>query len=192
MFGDHSVRELLQDDDVRSISRRYFISNGFDGTLTSVGVAMGSFLSGISDGSTVFMIGMGAAVGLGTSGVWSVWEIERAEKQADIHDLEEKMLTDLDGTRLVERKKGARVINAVMSGLGPVLAVFLSMAPFLLEPLMLSILAATVLSVGVGVALLFVFGAYMGSVAKIPWYIAGLRMSVAGLVAAGLNILLPG
>ncbi|MFB6110511.1 MAG: VIT1/CCC1 transporter family protein [Halodesulfurarchaeum sp.] len=192
MFGDHSLRELLQDEDVRSISRRYFISNGFDGTLTSIGVATGSFLSGVSDGTTVFLIGMGAAVGLGTSGVWSVWEIERAEKRADIHDLEGKMLTDLDDTRIMERKKAGRAINAVMSGIGPVLAVVLTMSPFLLEPLVLSLLSATVLSVGVGLALLFVFGAYMGSIADLAWYIAGIRMAVAGLVAAGLNLLLPG
>ncbi|MFB6094079.1 MAG: VIT1/CCC1 transporter family protein [Halanaeroarchaeum sp.] len=192
MLDDYSLRELLGDEDVRSISRRYFVSNGFDGTLTSVGVATGSYLTGVSDGGTVFMIGMGAAVGLGTSGVWSVWEIERAEKRAEIHDLEAKMLTDLDDTRLMRRKRGGRVINAITSGLGPVLAVVLSMAPFLLEPLLLSMLAATVLSVGVGVTLLFAFGAYMGSVGDFTWYVAGLRMALAGLVAAGLNVLLPG
>jgi predicted membrane protein (TIGR00267 family) len=141
---------------------------------------------------TVFTIGMGAAIGLGTSGVWSVWEIERAEKRAEIHDLEDKMLTDLEDTRLVDRKRGARVINATMSGVGPVLAVLLTMAPFLLEPVALSMQAATIASVGMGIAILFVFGAYMGSIAKLTWYVSGLRMALAGLVAAGLNLLLPG
>lgn len=192
MFGDHSVRELLRDPEVRSISRRYFISNGFDGTLTSVGVAMGSFLSGVPDGVTVFKIGMGAAIGLGTSGVWSVWEIERAEKRAEIQDLEAKLLTDLENTRVVDRKRAGRLINALMSGLGPVLAVLLTMSPFLLEPAVLSMLTATVLSVGVGVAILFLMGAYMGSVADLNWWVSGARMAVAGLFAAGLNFLLPG
>ncbi|MFB6146478.1 MAG: VIT1/CCC1 transporter family protein [Halobacteriaceae archaeon] len=192
MFGDHSLRELLQDEEVRSISRRYFISNGFDGTLTSVGVAMGSFLSGVSDGLTVFSIGMGAAVGLGTSGLWSVWEIERAEKIAEIRNLEDEMLTDLEDTRLMDRKAGARVINAVMSGTGPVLAVLLTMSPFLLESAALSMAQATALSVGVGVTILFLFGAYMGSIAELNWYVSGARMALAGLVAAGLNVLLPG
>jgi hypothetical protein len=35
-------RELLRDEDVRSISRRYFISNGFDGTLTCIGIVVGA------------------------------------------------------------------------------------------------------------------------------------------------------
>jgi predicted membrane protein (TIGR00267 family) len=192
MFGDHSVRELLRDPDVRSISRRYFISNGFDGTLTSVGVAMGSFLSGVPDGVTVFKIGMGAAIGLGTSGVWSVWEIERAEKRAEIQDLEAKLLTDLDDTRVVDRKRGGRLINAFMSGLGPILAVLLTMSPFLLEPAVFSMLTVTVLSVGVGLGILFVMGAYMGSVADLNWWVSGARMAIAGLFAAGLNFLLPG
>ncbi|MFB6187096.1 MAG: hypothetical protein ABEI86_09555, partial [Halobacteriaceae archaeon] len=88
MIDINEIRSLLKDEDVRSISRRYFISNGFDGTLTAIGVIVGAYLSGIEAGITVFKIGIGAAVGLGTSGVWSVWEIERAEKRAEILKLE--------------------------------------------------------------------------------------------------------
>ena len=73
------MRRVFRKDDVRSLSRRYFVANGFDGTLTTIGVVVGAYLSGIDDGMTVIAIGLGAAVGLGTSGVWSVWEIERAE-----------------------------------------------------------------------------------------------------------------
>jgi hypothetical protein len=46
----------------------------------------------------VIKIGLGAAVGLGTSAVWSVWEIERAETRAEIRRIERAMLTDLDDT----------------------------------------------------------------------------------------------
>ena len=75
---------LLGKRDVLAISRRYFISNGFDGTLTSIGIVVGAVLSGVPDGATVIKVGLGAAVGLGTSAVWSVWEIERAETRAEI------------------------------------------------------------------------------------------------------------
>ncbi|MDY7082701.1 MAG: hypothetical protein SXQ77_09920, partial [Halobacteria archaeon] len=60
----NELKRALQDEEVRSISRRYFISNGFDGTLTSIGVTVGSFLSGVPDGLTVVKVGIGAAVGL--------------------------------------------------------------------------------------------------------------------------------
>lgn len=185
------IRTLLEDDEVQSISRRYFISNGFDGTLTSIGVIVGAYLSGISDGLTVITIGLGAAVGLGTSGVWSVWEIERAEKQAELLQLEEAMLTDLEGTAVQERRTGARKINAAASGVGPLIGILLPLSPFLAEGVV-SMLEATLLAVAIGVAVLFLFGAYLGSISKQNWIVAGIRMGLAGVFVAILNLFLPG
>ncbi len=186
-----TIRGLLADEEVRSISRRYFISNGFDGTLTSIGVVVGAYLSGVTDGLTVITIGLGAAVGLGTSGVWSVWEIERAEKQAELLELERAMLTDLEDTTVQQRRAGARKINAVASGIGPLIGILLPLGPFLGQGI-ISMLEATLLAIGVGVAVLFTFGAYLGSISKQNWIIAGVRMGLAGLVVAVLNLFLPG
>ena len=190
-----SIRQLLgrllEKDDVRSISRRYFISNGFDGTLTSIGVIVGAVLSGI-DGVTVIKIGLGAAVGLGTSAVWSVWEIERAETRAEILRIEEAMLTDLDDTRVQREQRGARVIHATASGLGPLIGVLVPLAPFLFEGTVFSMAEAGVVGVGLGIAVLAVFGAYMGSISGQRWYVSALRMGLAGLVVAVINLFLPG
>lgn len=156
-------------EEVRSISRRYFISNGFDGTLTSIGIAVGSYLTGVPSGLTVFKVGLGAAVGLATSGVWSVWEIERAEKLAEVQEKEKAMLRELDGTDLMDRKMQGRALNAVMSGTGPLLGIILPISAFLLEAATLTMLQATLLAIGIGVGLLFAFGAYMGSISKQRW-----------------------
>jgi len=182
----------LERDDVRSISRRYFISNGFDGALTSVGIAVGSYLSGVPDGVTVFKIGIGAAIGLGTSGVWSVWEIERAEKRAELTRIERAMLTDLTETQIQRQKAGARQVNALMSGIGPVIGIVFPMIPFLFEGRFLGLGDATLISLGVAVSILFVFGAYLADISKQNWIVAGARMGLAGIVVALLNILLPG
>lgn len=187
----HLARHL-REEGLSPISRRYFVSNGFDGTLTVIGVVVGAFLSGVPDGATVLKIGAGAAVGLGTSGVWSVWEIERAEKQAEIRDLERAMLADLDDTRIHREALDERIANATMSGLGPLIGVLLPLAPFAVEGALLSMLEATLASVAVAVGLLFMFGAYMGSVAGLDWRIAGVRMGLAGLVVTVVNVLLPG
>ncbi|MDY6776632.1 MAG: VIT1/CCC1 transporter family protein [Candidatus Nanohaloarchaea archaeon] len=194
MFKSHvrSLRKALQREEVRSISRRYFISNGFDGTLTAIGITVGSYLSGVPDGMTVVKVGAGAAVGLSTSGLWSVWEIERAEKLADLRDKEEAMLEDLKESRVWEKKEEGRRVNAVLSGLGPLLAMSLIIFPFALEELYISMLQATVASVAVGIGVLFAFGSYMGEISKQKWWKAGLRMGLAGLVVALINILLPG
>lgn len=63
------LRRLLANEDIVAISRRYFVSNGFDGTLTAIGIVVGAVLSGVPDGATVVKIGLGAAVGDGTSAV---------------------------------------------------------------------------------------------------------------------------
>ena len=179
---------MLEKLNISSISRRYFISNGFDGALTFTGIAVGSALSGI-DNFTVFKISAGAAVGLATSGVWSVWEIEKAEKLAQIRDLEEAMLEDLDDSELVERKMDARKMNSFMSGLGPILSIMLPASVFLLP---LNSMQALIGSIIVAVGTLFSFGIYMAEVSERNKFISGARMGLAGLVVAALNYVLPG
>ena len=186
------VRSLLGKEDVRSISRRYFISNGFDGTLTSIGIVIGAVLSGVPDGVTVIRIGLGAAVGLGTSAVWSVWEIERAETRAEIHRIERAMLTDLDDTRVDRQQRGARVLHATASGLGPLSGILIPLVPFLFEGSVFTMTEAAVVAVGLGITILGTFGAYMGSISGQRWYVAAARMGLAGLVVAVINIFLPG
>lgn len=183
---------LLRDEEILSIARRYFISNGFDGTLTSVGVIVGAVLSGIPDGDTVIQIGLGAAVGLGTSAVWSVWEIERAETRAEIKRLERAMLSDLDDTRVERAQQGARVVHATASGLGPLIGVIVPLVPFAFEGSVLSMVEAGFLGVALGICVLAVFGAFMASVSEQRWYVAAVRMALAGLVVAVINIFLPG
>lgn len=186
------IRRVLGNEDVRSISRRYFVSNGFDGTLTCIGIVVGAVLTGISAGGPVIKIGFGAAVGLGTSAVWSVWEIERAETQADILRIERAMLTDLDDTRIQRDQRGARLVHSVMSGLGPLIGVLVPLVPFFFVGPRLSVIEAASISVGLGISILGAFGAYMGSISGQRWYVAAARMALAGLVVAAINVFLPG
>ena len=187
-----TYRNLLRDENVRSISRRYFISNGFDGTLTCIGIIVGSFLGGSQSAMEIVRVVAGGTVGLAASGVWSVWEIERAEKLAELKRVEEKMLTDLEGTKLHDQKGAARKINALMSGLGPTIGMLLPIAPYFLVGVALSMLWATVLGVAIGVGILFAFGAYMGGISEQNWVIAGVRTGAVGIVVGAINIVLPG
>ncbi|WP_165874867.1 VIT1/CCC1 transporter family protein [Natrarchaeobius oligotrophus] len=186
------LRRVLEKEDVRSISRRYFIANGFDGTLTSIGVVVGAYLSGIDDGLTAVAIGVGAAVGLGTSGVWSVWEIERAEARAERHRLERAMLTELEDTRVQREGRAAQIVHAVASASGPLLAITLTLVPLALEGIVFTMLEAVIASIVVGILILSTFGVYLASISRQRWYVAAVRMGLAGLVVAGINVLLPG
>lgn len=186
------LRRVLAKDDVRSLSRRYFIANGFDGTLTSIGIVVGAYLSGIGDGMTVVAIGLGAAVGLGTSGIWSVWEIERAETSRERAGLESAMLTSLEDTRYSRDLRNEQIVHALAAASGPVIGVVVVLFPFLLEGIVLTMFSALIASIGLGVLLLGIVGAYMGTISQQRWYVAAIRMALAGLVVAGLSIILPG
>ncbi len=183
---------LLGKRDVLAIARRYFVSNGFDGTLTSIGVVVGAVLSGVPDGATVIKVGLGAAVGLCTSAVWSVWEIERAETRAEIRRIERAMLTDLGDTRVQREQRGARLVHATASGLGPLIGILVPLSPFVLEGTAFTMVEAALVAVGLGVGVLGVFGAYMGSISGQRWYVAAARMGLAGLVVATISVFLPG
>ena len=186
------LRRVLEKDDVRALSRRYFVANGFDGTLTSIGVVIGAYLGGVTDGLTIVGIGLGAAVGLGTSGVWSVWEIERAETSRQRTELEDAMLTDLGDTQLSRDLRTAQVLHALASGTGPVLGVVLTLAPLALEGVVFSLFQAVLVSIGLGVVLLAVIGAYMGSISGQRWHVSAVRMGLAGIVVAAISVVLPG
>ena len=192
MADDDSLADRVDTDMVGPIARRYFVSNGFDGALTGVGVTVGAYLSGIEDGLTVVSLGLAAAVGLTTSGVWSVWEIERAEMRAEIQETEDAMLADLSDTRVERDKMENQVVNALMSGLGPLLGLVVPLIPFLVEGTIFSLLQATLVSVAMAVGVLFTFGAYMASISRQKWYVAGIRMGLAGVVVAVINVFLPG
>lgn len=186
------IRRVLGQEDVRALARRYFVANGFDGTLTSIGVVVGAVLAGQDDGFAVIAIGLGAAVGLGTSGIWSVWEIERAETSREREKLESAMLTSLGNTRYSRDLRNEQIVLSLSAATGPVIGVLITLIPFLFEGTALSMTQAAALSVALGVLLLGTVGAYMGSISKQRWYVAAIRMGLAGLVVAGLTVLLPG
>jgi len=186
------LRRVLEKEDVRSISRRYFIANGFDGTLTSIGVVVGAYLSGIDEGLTVVAIGLGAAVGLGTSGVWSVWEIERAQALAEQERIEQAMLTELEDTRVQREHRAAQIVHATASATGPILAILLTLSPLVLEGVVFTMAQSVLASIAVGVAILATFGIYLASISKQRWYVAAVRMGLAGIVVAAINVFLPG
>lgn len=186
------LRRVLAKDDVRSLSRRYFIANGFDGVLTSIGVIMGAYLGGADDGLAVAGIALGAAVGLGTSGIWSVWEIERAETSREKEQIEDAMLTTLSDTRYSRDLRNEQIVLALSAASGPVIGVLVTLIPLLFEGVVFTMFQAVVFSVLFGVAMLASIGAYMGLISRQRWYVAAIRMGLAGIVVAGLTVMLPG
>ncbi len=186
-----AFRRVIGKDDVRSLARRYFVANAFDGTMTTIGVVVGAYLSGIDSGIVVVGIGLGAAVGLGTSGVWSVWEIERAETSRERDRIESAMLTSLADTQVVRDLRYEQSVLAAAAATGPVLAILLMLIPLLFVEVLYPMREAVLISIAVGILLLAIVGAYMGLISRQRWYVAAIRMGLAGVVVAVISVFLP-
>lgn len=122
----------------------------------------------------------------------SVRRRPRAETKAEILELERAMLTDLDDTRIQSDQRGARAFHAVMSGLGPIIGILITLAPFLLEGTVFSITEAAIVGITLGIGVLGAFGAYMGSISGQRVTVSAIRMALAGLVVALISLVLPG
>ena len=66
------------------IVRRYFITNGFDGVLTMLGLLVGFRVSGSDDMNILLVSGFGAAIALAVSGVSSAYISESADRNHDL------------------------------------------------------------------------------------------------------------
>jgi len=52
------------------IARRYFIKNGFDGSLTILGIIVGSWIVGVVEPEIIVTARLGACLAMGVSGIF--------------------------------------------------------------------------------------------------------------------------
>ena len=88
------------------IARRYFAMNAFDGVLTAIGVLVGGYLGGVDSPRAIFTVVLTTAVGMGVSGFYGSYLVERAERGRAMRELEESTLSSLRGHRPSPRPRG--------------------------------------------------------------------------------------
>jgi len=184
-----SLREFLRylrDPNTAKISRRYFVTNGFDGVLTIIGVILGAYSTGAPK-ELILGAGIGSTIGLSLSGFWSTYEVERAERRYELMEIEEAMLTDLTNTVLYNRMKISAVVNSLFSGMGPMVG---SLIPLIPIALIWDTSLAVLVSIIIALTVLFSFGFYMGRLSKQNALISGVRMLFAGVAVMIINKIL--
>jgi len=183
-FGEY--RRLAAVDE---IGRRYLAMNAFDGILTMIGVVMGSYVAGVLEPRVVLATGLATSLAMGVSGLWGAYMTESAERQHELHDLEQAMLTDLHDTRQARASRFAVVVVAIIDGLAPLLAGAAVLVPFLFAG-WAGKETCYATSLGVALVMLFGLGAFLARVARTNLLRSGIRMIVAGLVCVVLSLLL--
>ncbi|MGD1996528.1 MAG: hypothetical protein PVH62_07120 [Anaerolineae bacterium] len=188
----NDMREYSRIAGAARIARRYFAMNAFDGTLTTLGMVMGSFVAGVRNAGVVIRTGIATSIAMGISGLWGAYLTEAAERRRELVELEKVTLADLGETKIGRASRVAVITVALVDGLAPFLAALLVLIPFFLAPLFGNIVVGYVLSVAIALVSLFGLGIFLGHISESNLLSYGFRTLVAGVVAIVLSLLLDG
>jgi len=177
----------------RRILRRYFAMNAFDGAMTSLGVVIGAYITGIADARTVVGVILVGGVAMAVSGFSGTYMTESAERNKALNELEDAMLVDLNDTIYGRASRFVSLFAAIIDGSAPFLASLPSVLPFALALLgLVTIQIAFVASISASLIILFLLGVFLGQISKGNLIYSGVKMVVAGVAVALLALVLNG
>lgn len=185
------IRLYLQVTHMGSIARRYFIMNGFDGSMTMLGLIGGAWISRVNEPKVILGLGFGGSLAMGMSGFFGAYMAEKAERKGHLKILEESMLADLNESVHGGAAKFVSVYAALIDGISPALTGIISLIPFFLTMGgMFSIWNAYVISLVLTLATLFSLGIYLGKIAKENIWLYGAQTIIAGIITAAIIFIL--
>jgi len=185
---------LLKLTRAQQIARRYFVTNGFDGALTIMGLAIGFYSSGDVAIPVVISACLGASIALAVSGLASAYVSEAAEREKELRELEQALVAELgEDTEQGRAARWVPVLISAVNGLAPFLIAMIIMTPLWLaqagvalpvEPLEATIATAFLM--------LFLLGAFIGTISGRFWLWSALRMLLIALLTAGIILFVGG
>ncbi len=185
------IRFLLKVVRTQGIARRYFVTNGFDGAMTMLGLTIGFYAGGDVPLPVAFSACVGAAIALGMSGLTSAYISEAAEKIKELRELEQALLSDLGDSDYGVVARYVPLVIASVNGLAPLVISLFIAAPLLLaqyniplpfQPLVTSILLAFIT--------IFFLGVFLGRISGTFWLWTALKTTVIGMITAAVILFL--
>ena len=173
------------------IARRYFVKNGFDGSMTMLGIIVGSWVIGVKRPEIIVTAGLGACLAMGISGLFGAYMTERAERRRDLKALEKAMIADLDDSVQDDASSFVSFYAAVVDGGSPILTAVISLLPFtFVLGRFIAIWNAYILSFILTLITLFALGMYLGQIAKENVLLYGVQTLAAGIITVVIALLL--
>jgi len=184
---------LLEITRSRSLVRRYFVVNGFDGALTMLGIIMGFYVSDRANLSIVVNSCFGAAIALGMSGLTSAYMSETAERKKELRELEQAMLKKLDDSAYGQATRLFPFVIAAVNGFSPLLISLFILLPIWAAPLPFKLpFDALECALVLAASIVFLLGVFLGKISGTNWLWAGLRtLFIATVTAALIYFLAP-
>ncbi|MBE0511440.1 hypothetical protein IBX38_00135 [Candidatus Bathyarchaeota archaeon] len=185
------IRRYLQITQMTPIARRYFIKNGFDGSMTILGIIIGSWSVGVTEPEIIVTAGLGACLAMGVSGLFGAYMTEKAERKRHLKTLEAAMLTDLSDSILSDASDFVSVYAAFIDGASPMLTAVISLIPFILTLTGTFVIwDAYIVSFILTLITLFSLGLYLGRIAKENILLYGVQTVAAGILIVAIVLLL--
>jgi predicted membrane protein (TIGR00267 family) len=184
------LRLLVRVSKAQRIARRYFVTNGFDGSLTMLGLAMGFYVGDAVSIRTVLSACVGAAIALMMSGLSSAYISEAAERKHELHELQEAMVADLGVSAHARAARYIPWLIAAVNGLAP-----LAMSMIIIMPMWLSLLGVPLplppleTSIALAFVVIFLLGIFLGRVSGTFWLWSALRALFVGAITAAIILL---
>ena len=177
------LKRILRYSESAEYPRRYAVMNAFDGVITILGIILGSKLLGSAEAGQIVAASVGALIAMGVSGASGTYMTEMAEQERKIKELQDAMLTNLEGTILVKAHREAALISALVDSAAAIFAGLLAVAPYFLTVAgYIPDVAAFYSSLIISLSLLFTLGVFLGKV-------AGRSLLFSGLKALGIGCL---
>jgi predicted membrane protein (TIGR00267 family) len=185
------MRLYIQITEMGPIARRYFVKNGFDGSMTMLGIIVGAWIVNVTRPEVVVTAGLGACLAMGISGIFGAYMTERAERKRDLKKLESAMMTKLDDSVITDATTFVSFYAALVDGGSPILTALVSLSPFFLVLHgLVAIENAYLSSIVVTLVTLFMLGMYLGKIAKENILLYGIQTLVAGVITIVIALLL--
>ena len=187
------LRFLFQLTRAHRIARRYFVTNGFDGALTMLGLIMGFYASGGVAIAAAISACLGAAIALTVSGFASAYVSEAAEREHDLKELEQALVHDLEDTAHGRAARLVPFLIGTVNGFAPFIMALLIITPLWLSEAGVAMpLAPLEFSIIVAFITLFLLGAFIGVVSHRFWLWSGLRTLLIALLTAAIILVIGG
>ena len=184
------LRRLVDISHSHHIARRYFVVNGFDGALTTLGLLVGFYISRPQNLQVAITACIGAAVALTMSGISSAYISEAAERKREFDKLQVAMITDLKGTAHDEAARWMPILIAIVNGASPLILSLLIISPlWLIQKGVILPWGPYLSAISVALVLIFLLGVFLGNISGTFWLLSGFKAVLIALITSGLIIL---
>jgi predicted membrane protein (TIGR00267 family) len=171
----------------QQIARRYFIVNGFDGTLTMLGLLTGFYVSGQVVLPVAISVCLGAAIALGMSGLTSAYISEAAERKHELKNLEQAMIADLGESAYGKATRFMPFYIALINGLAPFLIALIIITPLVIGNLHPQILPKPLETAALLAFLItFLLGIFLGRISGHFWLWSGMRTLIIAIITSAM------